>query len=253
MENVEEKLARSLTAETTELIPYLSYLLQDLWELGTVPEDIIELISKCINMSEKYKVLDLGCGKGAVSIKIAREYSCRVRGIDLIPEFVEYAKKMAQEYKVDGLCEFYSEDINYSVTKERDYDIVVLGAVGDVLGNPEETILSLRNTVKKGGYIFIDDAYDAEGLDERYPSRDKWIEIFDKTGVRLIAEKPVTDGEMTEINKANQDCIIKRSNELKKIYPEKSELFDGYIKSQQQECDDLEGNLTGVVWLLQVI
>jgi len=34
MLDVKEKLAKSLTAETTELIPYLPYLLQDLWELG---------------------------------------------------------------------------------------------------------------------------------------------------------------------------------------------------------------------------
>ena len=31
---IEEKLARSLTADSTQLIPYLPYLLQDLWELG---------------------------------------------------------------------------------------------------------------------------------------------------------------------------------------------------------------------------
>lgn len=42
MSNVEEKLAKSLTAESTELIPYLPYLLQDLWELGSSPKDIIE-------------------------------------------------------------------------------------------------------------------------------------------------------------------------------------------------------------------
>ena len=37
----EEKLARSLSAETTELLPFLPYLLQDLWALGVtwVPEN----------------------------------------------------------------------------------------------------------------------------------------------------------------------------------------------------------------------
>ncbi|WP_207706943.1 hypothetical protein [Alkalibaculum sporogenes] len=46
MSNVEEKLAKSLTAESTELIPYLPYLLQDLWELGSSPKDIINMIQK---------------------------------------------------------------------------------------------------------------------------------------------------------------------------------------------------------------
>ena len=65
MSDVEEKLAKSLTAESVELIPYLTYLLQDLWELGSSPKDMVHLISKNIIISEKTKVLDLACGKGA--------------------------------------------------------------------------------------------------------------------------------------------------------------------------------------------
>ena len=65
MSDVEEKLAKSSTAESVELIPYLPYLLQDLWELGSSPKDMVHLISKNIIISEKTKVLDLACGKGA--------------------------------------------------------------------------------------------------------------------------------------------------------------------------------------------
>ena len=140
MSNVEEKLAKSLTAESTELIPYLPYLLQDLWELGSSPIDIIDMIQKYIQVSEKTKVLDLACGKGAVSVQVAEAFGCRVKGIDIIPKFIDYANIKAQEYSVDNLCEFKVGDINEAVKVEKDYDIVILGAVGDVLGNPDETI-----------------------------------------------------------------------------------------------------------------
>jgi hypothetical protein len=30
-------------------------------------------------------------------------------------------------------------------------------------------------------------------------------------------------------------------------------MFEGYIKSQQAECDELEGEITGVTWLLQIV
>jgi len=59
MQTVEEKLAKSLTAESTELIPYLPYLLQDLWELGSSPKDILDMITKHINVSDETRVLDL--------------------------------------------------------------------------------------------------------------------------------------------------------------------------------------------------
>jgi 2-polyprenyl-3-methyl-5-hydroxy-6-metoxy-1,4-benzoquinol methylase len=85
MSSVEEKLAQSLTAETTELLPYLPYLLQDLWELGSVPMDMVELISGNVGVSPRTKILDLACGKGAVSVRLAEEYGCSVKGIDIIP------------------------------------------------------------------------------------------------------------------------------------------------------------------------
>lgn len=69
----EEKLARSLTAETTALLPYLPYLLQDLWELGSSPKTMTGLIKQHIPLSEKTTLLDLACGKGAVAINIARQ------------------------------------------------------------------------------------------------------------------------------------------------------------------------------------
>ena len=49
---------------------------------------------------------------------------------------------------------------------EKGFDIVILGAIGDVLGSPLETILKLKNTVKSRGYIFIDDAYGNDGSNE---------------------------------------------------------------------------------------
>jgi len=101
MSTVEEKPAKSLTAESVELIPYLPYLLQDLWELGSSPPDIISLITKHADVSGQPTVLDLACGKGAVSIQLAKELGCQTKGIDLIPEFIDFAPKKAQGYSVE--------------------------------------------------------------------------------------------------------------------------------------------------------
>ncbi len=35
------------------------------------------------------------------------------------------------------------------------------------------------------------------------------------------------------------------------MYPEKAALFDGYVKSQQDECNILEKGMVSVTWLLQ--
>ena len=57
-------------------------------------------------MNRDTKVLDLACGKGAVSVRLAKELNIHFKGVDILPEFIDYAKCNAQEYGVSDLCEF---------------------------------------------------------------------------------------------------------------------------------------------------
>lgn len=204
-------------------------------------------------ISEKIKVLDLACGKGAVSVQVAKALGYIVKGIDIIPEFIDFANKKAQEYGVENLCEFKVGDINEAVKIEEDYDIVILGAVGDVLGNPEKTIQKLKGTVKNGGYIFIDDAYESDCSDNRYPTREKWLLFFQEAEVQLLDERFNEEDELESLNDEQQSFIVMRANQLNEKYPEKAYIFDSYIKSQQAECDELENEISGVTMLLQVV
>jgi len=251
MSNVDEKLAKSLTAESTELIPYLPYLLQDLWELGSSPKDIIEIIKRHVQVSGETRVLDLACGKGAVSVQVAKAFGCRVKGIDIMPEFIDFANKKVHEYGLESLCEFEVGDINEFVKAEREYDIVVLGAVGDVLGGPEEAILKLKSTVKSGGYIVLDDAYANEEIAGKYATRNQWLIFLQNAGVSLIDEKFAEDEESKSLNEWQQAYIVKRATELQQLHPKKAALFASYIRSQQAECDELENEISGVLMLIR--
>lgn len=251
MNDVEERLAKSLTAETTDLIPFLPYLLQDLWELGSKPEDIIELIAKNIEVKNRLKVFDLACGKGAVSVKLAKELGCYVNAIDIIPEFISYAEQKAKEFGVQELCSFKIGDINLSVTKEQEYDIVIIGAVGEVLGSPKITIQKLKNTIKTGGFIIIDDAYSQEGLPTNYLSHKQWLEVFEETGMQIIEEKTASEDEVSNTNDTNNEYIINRANELKNKYPDKADIFESYVNSQLAESDELENEIIPVTWMLK--
>jgi len=77
--------------------------------------------------------------------------------------------------------------------------------------------------------------------------------IFNDKGLKLIDEKIIEDEELASLNREQQELIIKRADELKKELPEKSYLFDSYIRSQQNECDELENEISGVTMLLQVV
>lgn len=49
----EQNLAASMTADTTVIIPYLAYLLQDFWELGSSPDDMVELLADHVPAGER--------------------------------------------------------------------------------------------------------------------------------------------------------------------------------------------------------
>ena len=256
----DEKLARSLTAETTELLPFLPYLLQDLWELGSNPRDMARLIRKHLRPTEgaaETTVLDLACGKGAVSVYIAREFGFRVHGFDLTPEFIEYARKKAEEYQVTGLCRFTPGDANEVVNQEKDYDCVIFGAAGNILGSPGETLRKLAQTVRPSGYILIDEAYLPDGADNAgvqyqnydFLTRTQWLRLFEENGLTMLEEMPNTEGYSNF--EADNRNIALRARELTAKHPEKAAVFAGYVQSQLNECADLEEVLAGGTWILQ--
>lgn len=247
----EEKMAQSLTAESVELIPYLPYLLQDLWELGSSPEDMAELISEYKVLTPKSKVLDLACGKGAVSIKLAKDFHCKVKGIDLMTDFIEEARHKAAKYQVSELCTFHTSDITALNLSEEKVDLVVFGAVGDVLGEPPQMLSALKKALKPKAYLLIDDGFAVSEKTDYYTKED-WLSFIDEADMTLLAEKPIEKDELIRLCQEQIASITKRADELKQTHPDKSELFDSYVKSQTKECQELEEDILGVTFLLKL-
>lgn len=255
MKKLKEGIAKSLDAKTIELIDYLPYLLQDLWEMGTNPNSVLELIKKHnIFESINAKVVDLGCGKGAVSIAIAKEFGIKVYGIDAMESFIEEAKDYANKFDVSDLCNFEVNDIKEVVQNEREYDLAILGAVGQVFGDYKKTLSSLSRCIKNGGYLIIDDGYiddDSDYSDENYLKHEKLLEIIEESGFLLVEEKIEKNIEAT--NKMYYELIKKRADELIKKYPYKALIFKDYVDSQEKENYTLENNVMCAVFVLKKI
>jgi len=252
----EQKLARALGAEDTELLPYLPYLLQDLHNLGTPVKPVLDMLKKHMPNISTCRVLDLGAGKGCVGLPIAKETGAAVYLVDAIPEFIEYAKSKALETGLTN-CEFKVEDITRTVQTARDFDLVLLCSVGNVFGDftSLSTLKALKQTVKKDGYIIVEESYFAEKAFDvkckaEYETLADWFASFKQAGVRLIAgyDEGLREGDI-DFDRDNM-LIQQRADELSRKYPDKKALFDGYVQSQLNECDDLE-RLQTSIWLLQ--
>jgi len=254
MKSLEESVVSAMDGADVGIFSYLPYILQDFWEIGSSPSDMIGLIRKHVKNYSGLKVLDLGCGKGAVSVRIAEELGCECWGFDGIGEFIEEANRKAKEYNVKSLCHFQRADIREKINDLPPFDIIILGAIGQVLGDYYATLVKMKKCLKKGSIILIDDAYIDDSSTFCHPALFKKSELLrqiTEAGMELADELIVDEPE--EINSEYRqefNHISQRCNELIKEYPEQKALFEDYIEKQNEEYDVLNNK---VVCLTMVI
>lgn len=247
MQSLEDSVVRALDGTDPEIFPYLPYILQDLWEIGSSPETIIELIKKHKKITNSLHVLDLGCGKGAVSVKIAKELQCRCYGIDAVSEFIEYADLKAIEFGVESLCRFEVGDIRIKINELNSFDVIILGSIGPVLGNYYQTLISLSKCTKADGIIIIDEGY--IDIDDMFShpfvqKKDEMLKQISEAGMQLTYEVIFNRNENENQDRVILDRLTDRCNELIKMHPEKRALFENYIRKQEHETELLETKIT---------
>ncbi|MEN8194738.1 MAG: class I SAM-dependent methyltransferase, partial [Bacteroidota bacterium] len=232
------------------------YLLQDLWALGSSVDQIIDAVDTFNLHTPSVKILDLGCGKGALSVRLASKYRLKVVGIDAIPEFLDYAIEKAVEYNVSHLCEFIEDDILEFTSVEHDFDIVILASLGGIFGSLKDTIERLRSQVNQNGYVIIDDGFlknkdilNRKGYSHycNYKNSIKELMSFND----ILIEEINTNEVSKEINHEYLEVIEKRSKELIDKHPELEKDLNEYIQLQKEECEIIETEIEGTIWVLR--
>jgi cyclopropane fatty-acyl-phospholipid synthase-like methyltransferase len=192
------------------------------------------------------KILDLGCGKGAVSVRIAQKLGCACFGIDGIPEFIDEANRKAREFQVEHLCRFTVGDIREQVRALSGFDIIILGSIGPVFGDFYTTLTTLKNCLSPQGVLIIDDGYIPDNSDFTHPLLQKRSEIYQQiqvAGMQLIDEFVSEEHNIRISDEYIYSLIEQRCAELSQIYPTKSYLFENYLSNQTKANDVLENEI----------
>ncbi|MCL2072635.1 MAG: class I SAM-dependent methyltransferase [Marinilabiliaceae bacterium] len=254
MKTLEESIAAAMDAQQDmAIIPFLPYILQDFWELGTPSELVLNLIQKNCKNYSNLNVLDLGCGKGAISVKLAAALKCNCYGIDAIPEFIEASKEKAKEYEVSSICRFEVGDIRTKIEELDKFDIIIFGATGPIFDDYYTALKKLSKHMTTEGIIIIEEGYIDDKSTIQHPTysfRKDLLKQFEQAGMELVDETVGQYGEWADIAK-DMEKIVSRCNELKAKYPEKSSLFENYAQNQASEYDMLENEMSGSIVVLK--
>jgi ubiquinone/menaquinone biosynthesis C-methylase UbiE len=131
------------------------------WSDQSVIEMEIQAIANYLTDGDK--VLDVGCANGYSSINFARDKKIILRGLDYIPQMIEYANLHLSKVRhlLTGQAEFAVGDITALEEPSNTYDKVVVIRVVINLGDWENQIKGLRECIrvlKPGGTLLLSEA-----------------------------------------------------------------------------------------------
>jgi SAM-dependent methyltransferase len=251
MRSEDEMVAYALETHPA-LLPYLPELLADLEELGSDARAIADVLDD-LHLAASTTVVDLGCGKGAVAVKVAENLNLKVIGIELFEAFIGSCKELAELRGVSGLCHFIHGDIVKLAGNIDPCDVAIFAALGDVLGPLDQTVSVIRQYVKPGGYIVISDGFIKDSGSSEFPGFEQYAEHDDIVG-RLTACGDTLVSEITgaaDFDRGEAELIAARAKTIAAQRPEIAVEVLNYAEMQAAEYDFINENFIVAIWVLQ--
>ena len=263
----DEMVAYALEAPP-ELLPFLPELLADLEELGSDAEQIAHIV-RDLGLPGGATVVDLGCGKGATARAIAAATGHRVLGIDLFEPFVVHATITAAAAGLSHLCEFRHGDVRALAGTLPPADVVIYAALGDVLGDPAETMATIRRYARPGGTILVSDVFLRDASSpaassfpgfEHYRTRAETVAALTACGDRLVGEATdtvATAGAPDDEPEPQVDdeaiTIRRRALAIAARHPELREALLAFAAYQADAEAHIREHLVDAVWMIMVV
>lgn len=115
-------------------------------------------IRKRLAEQDRVRVLDIGCGNGALAIRLAGQFKdskkVKFKGIDISAPFAQYANKAAKYKEVDQSVVFAQKDVEKEGI-EGEYDVIINSEVLEHLTNPEAFLKMVAGALKPGGVFLL--------------------------------------------------------------------------------------------------
>ena len=112
-------------------------------------------LKKHLPEKKNLRILDVGCGTGFFTILLAKE-GHQVTGIDLTPDMITHAKKLAEEEKAD--CQFAVMDAENPDFPDEEFDVIVSRNLTWTLPDAEHAYQEWFRVLKPGGVMINLDA-----------------------------------------------------------------------------------------------
>ena len=150
-------------------------------------EQRADIICKILQREKLYRVLDVGCGLGKVTVYLAQN-GLNVMGIDISPRLIDLARKKAAEKNIP--LHFEVIELSKLMVDEK-FDAVLFAGVLEHIDDEEQLMRDAQRVLKEGGKIIITDMPTFQWL---YHPRDRKIGHVRRYTKELIRKKLIAQG-----------------------------------------------------------
>jgi ubiquinone/menaquinone biosynthesis C-methylase UbiE len=135
---------------------------------------------KRLSLKPNARVLDVGCGTGALLKKLAQRRDLMLYGVDPVPEMLAVARRKLPE--TVSLQQGWAEEIPHAA---REFDTVVCCSVFHYIREPAKALLEMRRVLKPGGVLVLTDWCRDFFLGKIY---DSYLRAFDSAHFRTYTQ-----------------------------------------------------------------
>lgn len=140
---------------------FMGYLDVPFFNIGGVAS--IDRLAELCRISEKSKVLVVGCGTGGNSCYLAKTYGCHVTGIDIAEHMIQKAQLRAEELNLTDRVSFQLGDAYNLQFPSDSFDVVLTVFVSQFL-DKERAFPEFVRVMKRGGFLGINEMYKADEI-----------------------------------------------------------------------------------------
>jgi ubiquinone/menaquinone biosynthesis C-methylase UbiE len=120
-------------------------------------EELTLHLGRTLGITKDHKVLDIACGSGTSALTLAKEFGCRVVGIDLSEKNLEKAKAIAKEEDLEDLLDFKYSDAEKIDLPSESFDFVICECALCTFPDTETAVKEMYRVLKVGGKVGITD------------------------------------------------------------------------------------------------
>ena len=163
-------------------------------------------LAKAAGVDSTKRVLDVGSGVGGTSRCLAREFGCRVTGIDLTDEYCRAAAMLTAKIGLTDLVDFRQGDATNMPFQDDSFDVVWTEHVAMNIPDKRGLYREMYRVMKPGGTLAIYDILAGPSGPVHFPvpwartpdtsflvSPDQLRDLLQETGFKVSAWSDTTD------------------------------------------------------------